>query len=430
MWSWTRTAPTYTARASLVMTSDNRSPDQDAVLVQGFAAYLNSAAYQSELRADAVLPDGTSVEALTSAGSPILLIDVTGDDAALAQTAAKRVATVFSRDMNRGAEDRQEAMERLLQQLSAEIAQGEAGDASSRSQEALTALSKQLGELRAPRSNLLDVLQLEGGLTEARPSMTRSVGLSTVGGAVGGVLLALLLGRVSGRLSTRQDLEELGLTVLSDTVLDVRSPAFQPELRGVAAVLGARTDRVGALTVTSTSQDETASVLARGIAVEWALSGGTVLAVLPEPSSESEGSLSDDDPEVPRALQKIGGRITRGPVDSLWIMTPEHEGAGDDAGLLHVGIRALEAVRDERTAPIDSVIVAAPGLGVSPEADALSIVAGRVLVVVEPGAAQLHGTERALHHLLDNGVMVLGAVFVAAAKRVGRAKHKVAERRA
>src|SRR3954453_17749498 len=75
--SWSSTATTYTGRASLIMSSDNRAPDQDAVLVPGFAPDRTSGAPQAELGADGPLPAGTSVEALTSAGSPILLVDVT-----------------------------------------------------------------------------------------------------------------------------------------------------------------------------------------------------------------------------------------------------------------------------------------------------------------------------------------------------------------
>ena len=45
----TRVPTTYTGRASLIVSSPNRSPDQDAVLVQGYVDYFNDGAYHGPM---------------------------------------------------------------------------------------------------------------------------------------------------------------------------------------------------------------------------------------------------------------------------------------------------------------------------------------------------------------------------------------------
>ncbi len=423
--SWISTASTYTGRASLIMSSEGRAPDQDAVLVQGFAAYLNSPPYQAKLSAEGVLPAGTSVEARTSAGSPILLVDVTSTREGEASSAASAVAKRFSTDMNEGVERRGAALSQQLQSLVADIAQG--GDPATASgqqpQAALAALREQLDALRTSRSNILDVLQLRGGVTTNRPSVVRTVGLGVVGGLMAGVLLALLIGRLSGRLRTCEDLEELdGLTVLSDTVLDARSPTYPSEIRGLAAFVGARTERPGALAVAATSENGTADLVAHQIAGEWARSGRSVLVVLSDMPSEVGAPLSEEGPEVPRGLQKLGGSVVRGALDGLWVMTPDTARSGA-ASLVEVGVRAVEALANDAAASVDSVLVAAPGVGTSGEAEALCVVAGRAVLLVDPAQARFHPTWRALDRLTRNEVDVLGGVLVR------RPDHDVAKHR-
>ncbi len=424
--SWASTPTTYTGRASLIVSSDYRAPEQDAVLVQGFAAYLNSPAYQARLASEGVLPSGTTVVAQTSAASPILLIDATSTHEEDALPAASAVAKRFSRDMNQGAEERQAALSRTVEDLVEEIARGGGSTTSSPGQQpeaAAAALREQLAALRSSRSNLLEVLQLAGGVTTTRPSVVQTVGLGVIGGLVGGVLLALLVGRLSGRLRTAQDLEALpDLTVLSDTVLDAGSPTYRSEIRGLATLIGARTSRPGAVTVTATSPGDTAGLIAHQIAVEWARSGRAVLAVLSEAPHGVGEPPTDEDTEVPRALQKLGGTVLRGAVDGLWVMTPD-KALGDETGLSEIGARAVEAVCNDVSGPVDAVVVAAPGLGSSREAEAMCVVAGGALVLVDPAAARLQPTWRALQRLRQNEVGILGGVLVR------RTDHDVAKHR-
>jgi hypothetical protein len=137
-----------------------------------------------------------------------------------------------------------------------------------------------------------------------------------------------------------------------------------------------------------------------------------VLAVLPEPPRQPDGSLTEEDTDVPRALQKLAARIVRGPIDRLWLLTPDRR-QGDETSLVTLAVQAVEAVRSDSAAPVDSVVVAATGLGVSGEAEAVAVVSECVLVVVEPGGAGLRPTSRALERLRNHGVKLLGAVVAA-----------------
>ena len=115
----TRSTPTtYTGRASLIVASNDRSPDQDAVLVQGYALYFNDPAYQSQILKDARVGPEVTVEARAAAASPILLIDATAPRASTAQSAAASVARAFEVAINkvrnqRNAADIADLQERL-----------------------------------------------------------------------------------------------------------------------------------------------------------------------------------------------------------------------------------------------------------------------------------------------------------------------------
>src|SRR6185312_8599073 len=95
------TGTTYTARASLIVASNDRSPDQDAVLVQGYVTFFNDPAYQGQLLTEADVPTGVTVSAHAAAASPILLVDATASDPKVARASAAAVAQEFRRAVNR-----------------------------------------------------------------------------------------------------------------------------------------------------------------------------------------------------------------------------------------------------------------------------------------------------------------------------------------
>lgn len=191
VWSATTTPTSYTARSSLIVASNNRAPDQDAVLVQGYVAYFNNDAYKNTLLRSARIDPGVAVTAQAAAASPILVIQATASEAQRARAAAPAAARAFQTDMNRVRDSANaEEIASLRQQLE-EIPNNDGPRA--------TELLNAIQELRADRVNMLQELQLAGGVVENTPSVTRNAALGLFGGLLIGMVLALGLGRVTGR---------------------------------------------------------------------------------------------------------------------------------------------------------------------------------------------------------------------------------------
>jgi len=87
------TPTTYVGRTSLIVSSNDRSPEQDAVLVQGYVSYFNNVPYQRQLLAEAGVDGDVVVAAEAAAASPIVVISATSDSAG-AESAAIAVARV------------------------------------------------------------------------------------------------------------------------------------------------------------------------------------------------------------------------------------------------------------------------------------------------------------------------------------------------
>jgi capsular polysaccharide biosynthesis protein len=185
----TRSTPTtYTGRSSLIVASNDRSPDQDAVLVQGYVQYFNDRAYQSQILKDARVGPEVTVEARAAAASPILLIDATAPRASTAQSAAASVARAFEVAINK-VRSRQNAAEiaDLQERLNALRVSG------STSQSAATLasdLEARVLQLQADSVNKLQELQFNAGVTQNAPSLRRNVLLALLGGVLLGLVAA------------------------------------------------------------------------------------------------------------------------------------------------------------------------------------------------------------------------------------------------
>jgi uncharacterized protein involved in exopolysaccharide biosynthesis len=186
------TPTTYTARSSMIISSNNRSPDQDAVLVRGYVDYFNNEAYQSALLDEAGLSGSVTIAAHAAASSPILLIEATTASPDEARLAATAVASEFQEDVNQVREqDRTAEIDGLQERLDQLLATGDAGfDGTA------TALQERIAEMRGDRVNQLQELQLDGGVATNSPSLKTSILLGGVGGLVLGALAALAYGRV------------------------------------------------------------------------------------------------------------------------------------------------------------------------------------------------------------------------------------------
>ena len=204
----TRSTPTtYTGRSSLIVASNDRSPDQDAVLVQGYVQYFNDRAYQSQILKDARVGPEVTVEAHAAAASPILLIDATAPRASTAQSAAASVARAFEVAINKvrsqqNAADIADLQERLN-------ALRVSGNTSQSATTLVNDLEARVLQLQADSVNKLQELQFKAGVTQHAPSLQRNVLFALLGG----VLLGLVAAQGAERIArTRREATQITLT--------------------------------------------------------------------------------------------------------------------------------------------------------------------------------------------------------------------------
>ena len=79
---------TYTGRSALTIVSQDRAPEQDTVLAQGYADYFNQASSQQQLRQTAGVPDSVTLNARIAAASPIVYIEAVADSPEVASDSA------------------------------------------------------------------------------------------------------------------------------------------------------------------------------------------------------------------------------------------------------------------------------------------------------------------------------------------------------
>jgi Mrp family chromosome partitioning ATPase len=199
---------TYTGRAVLTIVSQSRSPDQDAVLAQGYADYFNEPSSQGRLRRAAGVPGGVALNARIAAASPILYVEATADSPDLAQTLATKSAIALREDVNTGLQGNNEA---TIQDLEREL---DAAQAQNATQE-IGQLQDAIRTLRTGTNQLQD-LQLTAGVEANSPKAVRNAGAALIGGLLLGALLAIALGRFETRIVSADEVRErLGLSVLA-----------------------------------------------------------------------------------------------------------------------------------------------------------------------------------------------------------------------
>ena len=158
---------TYTARASLILASPDRAPEEGAGLVQGYVAYFNDSAYQSQLIAKPSIEKGVTFEARSAAASPIFLVDATAADAESARSAAAAAAVAFQQDVNSARQQRNEAaIADLEEQINAIRV---SGDDSNAAVTQITQMQDQILQLQTDQINMLQPLQMDAGVTQNPP---------------------------------------------------------------------------------------------------------------------------------------------------------------------------------------------------------------------------------------------------------------------
>ena len=404
--STARTPTTYLGRTSLIVSSNDRAPEQDAVLVQGYVSYFNNAAYQQQLLAATGVDAKAALSAEAAAASPILVISATASDPDSAQSAAIAVAKAFKDDINKTHDQKTAAALATLQD--------ELDTARGRNDETvIAALQERIGELQADRDNVLQELQNRGGVSVQPPSLFNNLVLALAGGLVMGVLAALALARFSPRLRSRHDVaDKVGL----NTLVELPGPRTkgaqlrrEQRLRQLANILRARLAGPSVVAVTQATDGAATRVVARGLAMEWASQGYATVLVRFGGGMESLPSRIGETTSVgPVEASASLSRMRAGPVPGMSILDMRPRLAG--------GAPRLPAMKVTELLELEQlvgafIIIETPAVLDSADAQAASLAADATILVIDTQVAKVPETREAVGVLRQPGVVLLGAVL-------------------
>lgn len=415
--STARTPTTYVGRTSLIVSSNNRSPDQDAVLVQGYVTYFDDAAYQRQILAEARVDPGASVEAQAAAASPILVVSLTSTDPQRAQADAIAVARAFRDDIN-AVHARSTAAElaSLQDRLDTAVARRNKADDA-----LISSLQERIRELQDDSVNVLQDLQANGGVAVQSPPWFSNLLLGLAGGLVAGTLLALALARLSPRLRSRSEVaDKIGLAPLVELPGPrARDAALVREqrVRQLANVLQCRFSGLGAVFVTQVGGGAASWMVARELALEWSVQGyPTALVRLGDgsPGRHPGGSASEQVRAVDArtALSQLQVDV----VPKLAVLDlVSQEGP-------QVTLSASEVIELLRAEPFAGarVVLQAPDAVDSAVAQAVNRVADATVLVLDPGTAKAAEAREAVRVLRQPGTGFLGAVLAPTGDDSGR----------
>jgi hypothetical protein len=390
----------------LIVSSKDRAPEQDAVLVQGYVSYFNNAAYQRQLLAATGVDPTAELSAEAAAASPILVISATASDPGSAQSAAIAVAKAFEDDINK-THDQKTAAAIATVQDELDTARGRNDEA------AIAALQERLGELQVDRDNVLQELQNRGGVSVQPPSLFNNLVLGLAGGLVIGVLAALALARFSPRLRSRHDVaDKLGLNTLVE-LPGPRSKGAQlrreRRLRQLANILRARLAGPSVLVVTQATDGAATRVVARGLAMEWASEGYATVLVRFGGGVESLQSRIGESTSVGRVeASALLSQMRAGPVRGMSIldMSPHFGGGAPSLPAMKV----TEVIELEHLVGA-FIIIETPAVLDSADAQAVSLAADATILVIDTEVAKVAETREAVGVLRQPGVVLLGAVL-------------------
>ena len=403
---------TYTGRSALTIVSQDRAPEQDTVLAQGYADYFNQASSQQQLRQTAGIDSSVGLNARIAAASPIVYIEAVADSPEVASDAATKMAVALRDDVNSslGGDAQAQQLAQLNQQLSA------AQRANDQSQ--VSALQRQISDLQGQSTNQLQDLQLNAGVVANPTNAARNAGAALVGGLLLGALLAMALGRFENRIVTPNEVRDrLGLQVLAAVGGKRKSGenARNEMLRALMGLTNAHGMPVpGSLAITGpTTTRASKTRVAVALAGLRALQGQTTLLVQADFESDAGGSSELASMSgVADFLAERGDSRLDGKVFSngrALLVSPRGSKRDDLFALFsrsHVS-RLLQ----QGSMLADLVIIDAPPVQ-SVEGQVVCSAADRSLLVVEEGETRSRDASAALEALAQAGGTALGVVLV------------------
>jgi len=400
---------TYTGRAALTIVSQNRAPEQDTVLAQGYADYFNQPSSQEVLRQSAGVPSSVQLNARIAAASPIVYIEATAKDANLAANASSKMAVALRDDVNQGLSAN---TGRQAQDLQRQLAQAQAAN----NNDQVSQLQKQISNLQ-DNTNQLQDLQLNAGVAANSTNAGRNAAAALVGGLLFGALLTMALGRFENRIVTPSEVRDrLDLPVLA--VLggrrrsgeDARSQLLR-SLMGLTNAYGMPTP--GSLAVTGPySSRASKSRVAVALAGLRALQGQTTLLVQTDLESDPIPSELSSMAGVADFLAERGGSRIDGKVYSngraLLVAPPGSK--REDLFALFSKSHVQRLLR-QGSALADLVVVDAPPAE-AVEGQVVCSAADRSLLVIEEGETRSRDATAALDALGHAAATAIGVVLV------------------
>jgi Mrp family chromosome partitioning ATPase/capsular polysaccharide biosynthesis protein len=424
---------TYTARSTLTTASENRSPDQDAYLAEGFAQYFNKESYQERIRVIAQVPEDVEVSAFTGATSPILYIEATGPDPAVASRVAAQVAERFPDDVQDIAHDsRNEEIARIEQRIKDNLAllTQLTGDSDRRALilSEIDDLQRQANDLRDNTTNQLINLQTDAGVSADLPSPILNGLLGFAGGLALGCAVALALAALRNRITTPDDVRGLlGLPTL--VVLNGGrrhdDQARAQRLESLAAVVSlSDLPQPAALAITAPQRTSLTSHVAEGIVYYQALQGTRTLLVRAdlrsadtEPTSHEAtvaGLLAGTSARPPAPMEMAIGTAEM-------LVVPAGLPLTTNPFALFAPAR-FDALLRDLSGLADLIVIEAPPVNEAAESQIICAAADQTVLVVEEGMTRGSDGSRACELLTQVGASVLGAVLGHPVQKNGHAE--------
>lgn len=401
---------TYVGKSVLMLSSTNRSPDQDATVAVGYAKLFNEPETVERLKEAGDIPEGIGFEAQTVAASPILTVAATADKPAVAQDAAQKMAQTFMDDVNsvrqQGTEKAIEELQRQVDDLRAQPQPNGMVDPQ------LGAMQERLDAMKSDTTNRLTELQLRAGVTESAPAIGFNFAAGILGGLVLGLAAAIGRASLSTKLRTADDLrDKTGFEPLAEVPAEgsVEYAGLRDErIRALANMISLNdVSKSPVIALTDAGHTRGALDLARGLAELSARQGiQTVLVRMDTAETDAEG-LGLTDALIDTSL--VPTLVHAGRPHSLTVIPPGSSAAGRS----YITRDRLGFVLDEIGTRADSVIVVAPSIADTTDAQIICAAADLTIVTAVAGATRSSDVKAADVLLQKAHAELFGVVVVA-----------------
>jgi polysaccharide biosynthesis transport protein len=404
--------PTYVGKSELIVSSPNRAPDQDAALVQGYVVLFNNPEMIARLQAANHIPDGITFAAKPVAASPILTIEATADDAKTAETAAQDMAVAFRQDINaiHEAEKKQ-----TLADLTSQLDRTQPASNNPINPLLAAPLQQQIFNTRQDLTNELQDLQLRAGVTTNAQQGVGSLVLPAAGGLLLGLLAALGLSVVSTRLWSSADIREKTdvepLVEVPESGSVARNRLREQRFRTLANIVSSGDPGMPkVVAVTDIRGARGAQDLARTLAELWAKQGHRTVLVCASDASCQEGNWGFIDALADSSwIDRFDEVLHDGAVASMKVL-PGGSVVADRSS--HVTRERICVLLDKLRPVADTIVVAAPSIADSTEAQLLCAAAERTVLVAARGKSRAGDLTAAAGALAKAHAVLLGAVLI------------------